>query len=312
MSKFGTIKFDQALTNVSIAYSNAEYVAERVAPLVPPVSKQTDKYFIHGKDHFRVRDDRRAPGGQATESRWKPSNDTYYCEGHALKDYVPREDVANADPQLDLLTDTTEELKEQILLNQEVNLVASLVAALTGTSLASQAATHWDDDLNDPVSIIMAQKLVIGKRCGRRPNVLALSEPVMSAIARNNNVKTLINAQNLDAARVTPQGLAALLELDEVIVCSAVKDKANEGQTADLDWIWGEDAYLFVRPASPGRKTLSMAYTFVWSPFGSGLTEYVDRYWWQPNKADVVEVHKYYDQKIVAVDAGVRFSDCLK
>jgi hypothetical protein len=311
MSKFGTIKFDQALTNVSIAYKNGVYVAERIAPVVV-VGKQTDKYFVYGKERFNVLDDKRVAGGVANESRWTPSSDTYYCDGHALKDYVPREDVVNADPQLDLLTDTTENLKAQILLNQEVNLVAALVAALTGTSLAAQTATHWDNDANDPIALIKAQRLVIAKRTGVNPNVFAVSEPVMSAIANNANVKARITgAQSLQSSLVTAQALAALLEVDEVIVASAVKNTANEGQDPTLDWVWGEDAYLFYRPPSPGRKVLSMAYTFVWSPFGNGTSEYVKRYWWEPNTADVCEVHKYYDLKAVAVDAGVRFSDCL-
>jgi hypothetical protein len=314
MSRIGVIKFDQALTNVSVAYTNAEFVAERVMPVVP-VDKQSDKYFIHGKDRFRVRDDRRAPGGEAQESRWTLSNDTFYCSGHALKDYVPREDVANADPQLDLLTDTTEVLTDQVLLSQEVGLVAALAAGMTGTSLADQVATTWNNDANDPLAIIEAQKLVIAKRCGgRMPNVLTISAPVFSAIKNNAKVKALLTGSpDLPSTLITPAMLAAKLELEEVIIASAVKDTANEGQAATLDWVWGENALLSIRPKSPGRKVLSLGYTFKWGKaFGGDYgAQFVNRYFWQPKLSDVVEVHKYYDAKVIAADAGVLFTNCL-
>jgi hypothetical protein len=36
---------DAALTNASVAYSNASFAADAIAPMVP-VRKQSDKYFV--------------------------------------------------------------------------------------------------------------------------------------------------------------------------------------------------------------------------------------------------------------------------
>ncbi len=313
MSKFGTIHHDRALTDVSVGYENAELIGERIYPVVP-VENQSDKYFKHGKDIFTVRDDRRSPGGEARESRWTLSDDNFFCEGHALKDYVPRENQGNSDPQLDLLTDTTEVLTDQIMLNQEVNLVTILAAAMTGTSLAAQTLTPWNDDDVDPLPIIETQKIAIAKRIGKPPNVLVMSGPVWSAMKLNANIRMLITgAGSLPGAVITPQNLAAYLDLKEVLVGSAVKNTANEGQDVSLDFVWGEYALLFYRPQSPGRKTLSLGYTFAWKNAlgASAGGQFVDRYYWQPNKADVVEVHKYYDQKTIDAGAGCLFSNCL-
>jgi hypothetical protein len=308
----GTVHIDAALTNISVAYRNGVFIAERVLPVVP-VLKQSDKYYVHGKEAFNVLDDRRSAGSEARLSRWSLSNDSFFCGGHALKDYVPREDTANADPQLDLLSDTTEVLTQQVLLNQEVNLVAALVAGLTGVSAESQAGTHWDDDDVDPLAIIKAQILEVGLRVGIPPNVLALSAPVWSAVSLNANVRQLITgAGSVAAALVTPAQVAAYLGIDEILVGSAVKNTANQGQTATLGWVWGEYACLFYRPPNPGRKVLSLGYTFQWTgAFGGSQSQFVNRYFWQPNLADVVEVHKYYDQKLVDTGAGALFTDCL-
>jgi hypothetical protein len=308
----GAVKIDQALTNLSVAYRNGTFIGDRVFPVVP-VAKQSDKYFVHGKELFNVLDDRRSAGSEAHLSRWTLSSSPFYCEGHALKDFVPREDQVNADPQLDLLVDTTEVLTQQVLLNQEVNLVAALAAGLTGVSLEAQTSSHWDDDTKDPLTIIKAQILEVGLRIGVPPNVMAFSAPVWSAVTMNAKVKALITgAGNVASALITPAQIAAYLGLDEILVGSAVKNTANQGQTTSLGWVWGETACLFYRPPNPGRKTLSLGYTFQWNgAFGAGQAQFVNRYFWQPNLADVVEVHKYYDQRMIDSGAGALFTDCL-
>jgi hypothetical protein len=317
MSKNGTIHIDQALTNLSVAYSNGLYIAERVF-LPVPVDHQSDKYFVYGKDLFRVRDDRRAPGAEAQESKWKLSNDTYFAEGHALKDYVPRENQGNADPQLDLMADTTQNLTDQVLLAQESNLVATLDAGMTGASVSDLTAKPWNNDANDPVAAIREQRIVIAKATGKFPNVLALGPEVWNAIQGNAKViGRITGAGDLTATKITPQQFAALIEVDEVIVGTAVYDTANDGQAANLAFVWGDRALLFYRPPAPGRKTLALGYTFTWRLAGTAFGEpgvqsqFVNRYFWQPNLSDVVEVHKYYDQKIVDRGCGVLFKKCL-
>jgi len=312
MSKVGTLHFDQALSDISIAYRNAEFVAERVFPVVP-VTKQSDKYFVYGKENFRVRDDLRAPGGEAKPSRWSLSNDSYFAGGHALKDWVPIEDIQNQDAPLDLLSDTTEALTEQILLAQESALVASLVAGMTSPSVDDLTSKKWDNNTYDPVAEILAQALLIRNRIGMRPNVFVCSASTWKAIRCNTNVKGLITgAATLGQALITPQQFATLIEVDEVLIAGSVYDAANEGQTASLGSVWGARALLFYRPPNPGRKTVSLGYTFNWNvALGQGAgNQFVKRYWWEPNSAWCIEVHKYYDQKLVTKDAGCLFTVC--
>ncbi|MGE5570117.1 MAG: hypothetical protein ACM3S5_13865 [Rhodospirillales bacterium] len=317
MSKFGVIHIDKALTDFSVAYSNGVYVAERVAPVVL-VDYQTDKYFVHGKNRFKVMNDMRAPGTPANPSHWELSNDSYYCQGHALKDSVAPEDAKNADPGLDLATDTTEVLTDQVLLNQEVSLVATLEAGMTGNSLADQSSQKWDNDANDPIAIIDAEKPEVAKRIGRMPNILVLSAPLLTAFGKNAKVRGRITgAPDLPSAGVTPQQLASLLQLDEVIIASAVKDTAADGQAASLDFVWGKNALLAYRPPSAGRKIVALTVTFVWRNAGQTLGgqnvggQFVRRWFDQNAIADMVEVHKYYDQKIVDAGAGCLFTNCI-
>jgi hypothetical protein len=318
-------RVDGLLTNLSVKYANGIYVAERCYPALP-VDAQSDKYPVYGRQNFVAVDDQRSPGGLAREASWSWSEDTYFCDGHALKDYVPRERQNEQNPSFDLMQDVTAYLTDRILLNQEINLVAKLAATLTGTSLAAQTSTHWDAASGgissyDPVAIIRAQADVIGKRIGMMPNRFTVSQPVWTAIRNNTNVKSLISggATVGDPADITPAAFARLIDVNEVNIGRAVKNTANEGQaTETMDWVWGETACLYYCPPVPGRRTVALGYTFNWRGALRGIagvsedgSQFVKRYYWEPNTADVVEVHKYYDQKTVSVLAGVLFTDCL-
>jgi len=313
MSKLGTIHIDKALTDVSVAYRNAAFIAEMIFPRVD-VIEISGKYYVYGKENFRVRDDRRAPGAQAQESRWSLSNDTYYCGGHALKDYIPMEDQNSADPPLDLMTDSTEFLTEQVQLAEEYNLSQRLAAGMTGTSLQDLTSAGWDDDDEDPFEAIMDQSITIGNRIGRPPNVFMAPRKVWAKIAANENIKARITgATSLDAAKVTKEQFASLIEVDEVVIGGALLDTANEGQTASLDSVWGRNALLFYRAPNPGRKVVSLGYTYAWgNAFGAAAgAQFVKRYYEESRSSWVVEVHKYYDQKLTTKDAGCWFTNCI-
>jgi len=55
------IRYDPILSNVSVAYKNEEYIAEKVFPLVK-VANATGKYFIYDTASFRKEQSLRAAG----------------------------------------------------------------------------------------------------------------------------------------------------------------------------------------------------------------------------------------------------------
>jgi len=289
-----------------VAYTNGEFVATRVYPEVS-VDKQSNKYFIYGKERMRSADDHRAPGAAANEMDWSLSTDTYYADSHARSQAAPWEWNANADPVLDIDIDITESLTENQLLIQEVNLVAQLVANAT---IVSEAGTKWDADANDPIKLMSAQRMVVAKAIGKLPNVALFSAPVFEAVRNNANVVGRVTgAQSLDKANVTPAQVAAVLNVDEVIVAPAIKLTSNEGAADVLDFVWAKYAALFYRPPSPGKRTVAWGYHMMWNVGTAGRM--VSRFPVPTRHSDLIEVQKYYDQKQVASGAGILFSNCI-
>ena len=94
------VHVDQLLTNVSIGYSNAGYIADQIFPVVP-VDKQSDKYLTYDKSHwFRNEAKIRATGTKSERGGWNYSSDTYFCDRFSYGHEIYDEERDNADPAI--------------------------------------------------------------------------------------------------------------------------------------------------------------------------------------------------------------------
>jgi hypothetical protein len=288
-------------------YRNGQMVADSVFPMVP-VDKQSNKYWVYGMDNLRADDDTRRPGAESNEMDWTVSANPYYADGHALSQVIPDEWRENADAALDLDTDVTTQLTDKIWLNREVAAAAAIAAGVTASD---QAGAKWDVDTTDPVKVIDTAKETIAPAVGQKPNVLLLSRPVFRGIRNNLLVKNRVSGalQGIDSSRITAAQLAALLEVDEVLIGDAIKVTSAEGQTVTSSYVWGKTALLFYRPPSPGLRTVSLGYQFTWTKGRLGSLVYKGRL--DKRHSDWVEVMRYYDLRITAAGAGVYFTNCV-
>jgi hypothetical protein len=303
MPDISMVHVDQALTEVSLAYRNAQFVSDEIFPRIP-VTKQSNKYFIYSKENFRMLDDARRPGARANEIDWTLSTDTYFCEGHALAQAIPDELRANADQAIDVDVDTTETLTDLIYLQREI-LVASKA---TDPTVVTQYTTlsgnnQWSDFTNsDPIAAIEAQKATIQKQIGQLPNSLLVGYPVFQAL--RNHPKVLDRFKYTQVGVIQPDHLKAVFNVDNFFIGSAVKNTAKEGAADSLDYVWGKNALLFFKPPTPGRRTVSLGYQFTWL-FGANTGGFlVKRYRDESRTSDIVEVQLYYDAKVVAANAA--------
>ncbi len=94
MPEVQQVHIDAALTNLSVAYRNNDYIAELIAPRVA-VRKQSDRYYIYDaeRESIRATEDMRAPGSLASEVDYTLRTDSYYCNDHALASAVADEEA---------------------------------------------------------------------------------------------------------------------------------------------------------------------------------------------------------------------------
>jgi hypothetical protein len=320
------VHFDRALTTLSIKRTNALHVADKVFGQVP-VDKQSNKYFIYGRDEWVVEDDLRRPGAEASEDDWTLSNGSYFCEGHARKKIIPDEIRANADQPIDMDADTTNFLTDKINLQKEV--LAASVA--TNTSIVTQYQANsggslWSDPLNSsPITDVTNAKAIIQPQIGQIPNKLLVSYPVFLALQNNQQIIERVKySMKALASDMTASLMAQAFDVDEVIVAPALKVTSAAGvaeftspgvynSNFTTGYVWGKNALLFYRPPTMGLRVVGFGAQFRWL-FGmtrAGLESTVG--WlvkrWREEKrtGDMIEVQSYHAMAVVAAAAAYGF-----
>jgi hypothetical protein len=317
------LHIDKALTNVSVQFRNADFVAADIFPEVP-VNDQSDKYFVYGKENLKAYEDLVEARVSTNEVQMSRSANSYYCNGHGLRSAIGDEDRGNDDLG-SLEIDATTNLTENILLNREIGLLNVLKAGLTPVDLSASAwANAFDTATADPITFLDIQKEVIQKQIGKKPNTLMLSRPVFRGLRNNPKVTGRISgATSLDGSLVTAKQLAAVLEIDNLLVGEAVLNSAPEGEADSINYVWGKYALLCYKPPNPGLRTVSLGYHYMWNfPIGgggrvsaatSGQSGVGVRRWYEEGpRTTFIEVLRYYDQNMVAAGAGILFSNATQ
>ena len=314
---------DQALTGLSIGYAEQTYYAEEVYPAYP-VDHESDRYFVHDMEQFRLVDDHRRPGMKSDEITWKLSTDSFYCDGHGRAFPIPLEYQKNADVATQLEIAAVKKLTEQMWIAREANLVSNLVTALSPTAVT---AARWDNDANDPIPILTQARKTVKLACGYRANRLLISEAVWLGIMNNASVVGRVTgAQQLADSLITPEQFGKLVfgtqntDAKVIIADNTYLTSAQGAATNTMDYIWGKKCLLYYKPASMGLQTMALGAHFRWNVLKGSAEDtgneaaagqLVTSWWSQERKATVIETLLYYDQKSISAGAGVMWDDCV-
>jgi hypothetical protein len=301
----GNIHIDVALTNVSVGYTNNAFVGERLFPSVPVV-KQSNKYYIFGRETWSVHLDLRAPGTQANEiPGYQVSTDTYFANEHALQVPVTDEERQNADAPFDPDRDGAELVTEKVLLGREVamkTLVTTATNYPSGGTVTKSGSGQWSDYVNsNPIGDIRTGIRWINSQIFRNPNVAVIPYQVMSQLEDHPDFIERIKYS--ERAILTPDIIASVLGIETVIIPSSGQNTANMGQAVSLGYVWGKDVILAYVPPRAGLRIPAFGYEFTWN-YAAGQSQVVDRWRENPRKSDLIRMQRRYDLKLPAQDAN--------
>jgi len=297
----GSIHIDKALTQISIGFPNNGLVGPALFPSVP-VMKQSDKYYIFGREQWLPVPDLRAPGTEANEiPGYKVSLDTYYAQEHALQIPVTDEERENADSPFSPDRDGTDLVTAKIMLGREVaikNLATTAANYGSGLSVTLAGGQQWSDYVNsDPISDMRTAKLSVHARIFMEPNTVILPYQVMTKLEDHPDFIERIKYS--ERAVIAPELLAALLGIPNWVIPGVGINTAALGQPATLGYLWGKDVVFAWVPPRPGLKIPAYGYEYTWG------TQYVDRWREQKRKSDLIRAQRRYDLKLTALgDAG--------
>jgi hypothetical protein len=311
------------LAGVSVAYRNLKYIGDRVMPILDGADPKAKITVYKRGDWFRDEAGIRAPGTEAR--RGKPATGTVNV---ATKEYAFASEVTDEDrrfaksqgaPVVQPDQDAIELASDKVDLKKE----RRIAAAITGGSWVDGAGAGGEDAeglwspagaTNTFLADITTAKKAIRSACGLTPNVLTIDYATYMALTECEQI--------LDKIKYTQRGvltkelLAAILELDEVLVGEAIYSDAEETVAGDdfnaVD-IWTVNpgkgmGFLEVRPKKVGLKTVSagMQVRIAYENGGPRRTTT----WREAAKhQDVYEVAEETDIVIVSAYAGYLWKD---
>jgi hypothetical protein len=294
-----SVKYDPLLTTISVQFQPAPdgYLADLVLPPVPVV-RESASFWVYDKSRFDVPDSKRAPRTQYNRIDWNVTTDNYLCFQYGLEGEIDDQERKNAAAPLDLDVDTTEIVTDMVLNNREKR----VVDMVTDTSVVTQytaltGADRWNDGVNsDPLADIKTARTTIFDATGYRPNKMVMGYKVFEALKLHPAIKEVI--KYTERAIVTAQLLAAVFEVDEVMVGGILRRTNKAGQTDALTDVWGKNVLVFYSEKSPSLKRAS---------FGYQLREEelrVFRYREDKRDTDVIRVTEKQCEKIIAATLG--------
>ncbi len=313
---------DALLTNMSIAYVNDLYIATQIFPEVPVllrsdiIPKYTKSDWFRNEARKLSATEPPDVGGYTVEK-----DQTYYCYEWGIGHLIPDQTRANTDKPFDPDRDGMAWLMDRMLMATERYFVENFwkktVYATDKTGTADADFTQWDNyGTSTPIVDLRTWKRNMRHQIALNPNWLVMGDTTWDILADHPVLLDRVKyGSNVASPAIINQNLIAqLLELEKILVGYSIYTASPEGTaegSVSYAANWGDHALLMYRPSAPSLRTPAVGYTFVWKTAFGG-PQYIRRRR-EPigEKADLLEMFKFWDTQITATDAGLFIYDTV-
>lgn len=323
MPDLANIHIDVALTNVSIAYTNEEYNANDVFPVVP-VPIRSNKYFVYNRDTFLRASGVDAQGKPSSIRRPNTRSESivfdlstlpYFCEQMAKNYPLTDAEVNYQDAPLNLDVDATEALTDMLMLDNEIQ-VANKVGKRANYASANKNAlangtTSWaTGSAPKPMSVDFpaAKKAVITSLL-RPPTHVLMNYGVCISLA--NTTEYVARLQYVSKESLTLAGLLPVVQGLKVVEARTQKVTSTEYvSTITSGYCWvaddGTDTALFYyNKGVPGLRSIAFGLTFDAPDDTLGAHNFAVKRWREEwIDATVIEVRTTRDWRFTATDGS--------
>jgi hypothetical protein len=291
---------DVQLTDVSVRYSNENYFADRIFPVVM-VPKRTGLMYKYDKANLKAVDSRRAGVERAQRVEYGLSKVSYGpLIEHSLEEAIEKDVIDEAVDPLDPKIDAVNNISERMLVEKEVALATLLSdTAQVGNTKTLSSGAQWSNYNNsDPFRDIEDGRQYIRENALKEPNTVFMSSRTWTVLKNHPGMLDRVKYTQLPA--LTEQLFKDLFPgVETLYVMAGMQNSAADGATDYLEPIWGPHAWVAYITPQPGIRTVSLGYTLT---LNGG--RYVDGWEELEHKASLVRVNDYYQQYIVAKECA--------
>jgi hypothetical protein len=296
---------DQHLTNLAINYRPGTMIADRIFPRVN-VPKQTDSFLVWDQgDLWALHDTKRSPGTEAPKATISVTSDNFNCQNYAIKDAITVEDRANADPAFirELEGGKTRRLMDWLNLDWERR-IATQVTNTSNVGSSAAVGSSWQtlSSNSDPLGDVQTGIENVEDATGYRPNKVVFGGLAWRLFRKNPTIIDKTRATALTGADQYPNTalVAALLEVDEVMVGNAFYNSAEEAIDDSIVRIWDDHVLVYYSPNAPSLVEPAFGYSFRWNARGIANMTVTRHPFDTKLQSQEVEIGYYQDEKITS------------
>ncbi len=253
--------YDPLLTKLSKGYTNEQLVGALMLPDLR-VDKATGKHWIFDKEAFRAEKTERGVSSNSNEVTHSLTTGLpYSCVDHALKEFVPDEDVDNAAEGRDPMADATFNVTEKLAISREI--AAATILRSTGVMTQNttlSGSSQWSGTGSDPIADIRTAAATIHAATFKKANTLLLGKQVVDKLIDHPAIIERVKFSQLGV--LSTDLLARFFDVERVIIGAAGKNTAVQGQSDTIAYVWGKDAILAHIAPSIGQRMLTLGFTY--------------------------------------------------
>ena len=256
---------DTVLTNLSIKYRNEAMIWPQVLPVVK-VGHRSNKFDVYTKaDSYKLVNDQIGPKSFPNEADWGVAQDNYSVRDHALGNWLPQEDIDNADNPLQPEMDTNDFLNNLMDIAQEERVAALVFNAANypvGNKTQLSGTSQWGGSADDPIGDLMTAV----EGCFIRANTIVMGADTWLKFRKLPEVLDAVESstryQGSPGGLATMDEVKGLFEVENWLVGRGRYITTKEGQAPTFARLWGKHAAaLYVGP-TPGIKSITFGVTF--------------------------------------------------
>lgn len=246
---------------------------------------------------------KRASDGGYSRRQWSFEDANYATKEYGLESAIDQRRSRIYRSYFDAELVTARIVLADVLRAAEIRIADKVFDAATFSPTAVGVA--WSTPATAvPITDVKSKIEAIWGACGLWPNAVVMSRKVFRNLRECAQVIERIHAtgagDKVRAKDITPAQIAALFDVDFVLIGGGAKNTAKEGQTAVIAEIWDDEYVGIGRIATTDMiEEPCIGRTFHWAEDGSQIGGAIETYGESRVRGDVVRVRHEVDEHII-------------
>ncbi len=299
-----------SLVEFDLAMDRANFVWNRVLPVfeVPTAAGKFGRIPV--EQLLQTRETVRSNSGGYSRGSFTFTDDSFATTEYGAEERVDDRQAKMYRTYFEAETIAAQRAMDAVLRNAEIRVANAVFNATTFTSFTTAVGTEWSNAASGtPITNVEAAVRSVWNQCGMWANALVINRHVFRNLRNSAQIQDRIEASGAGspakASDITTAMLAAVFDLDYVIVAGGTTNSAKEGQTASFGKIWSDEYAMVCRVATTNDiSEPCLGRVFHWGEDGSQVMGTFETYRDETVRGDIVRARHDVQEKILYTECG--------